>query len=140
MTSLALMASQCETPPAIPTSAIKLWMINLLLQISQRLGAVALLAMLGVWALLYLDKNVSIALAVVAGAANCGLCSALIAKILTTPGSSDRREANGVAIFNLVLLVLAIHLMIYTRLDVIRSAAHEFFTPTPAARDVSTIR
>jgi hypothetical protein len=105
------------------------WTTPILLQISHRLGAIALLATLGAWAMLFLEKDASIPLATVATATDVGLCSALVARLLSPSTSPDRREANGAAIFNLVLLVLAVHLMVFTRVDVIRSAAADFFAP-----------
>lgn len=51
--------------------------------------------------------------------------------MLIPPGQLYRREASGVVLFNLLFLVLAIQLMLMTRLDVIRATAGDFFTPSP---------
>ncbi len=136
MSELPLIDTSPATEP--PAGSTKAWVINLFLQISQRLGAIALFATLGSWAMLYLAKDTSIPIAITVATGNIGMCAALVARMLTTRGSKDRREANGIAIFNLVLLAMALHLMLYTRLDVIRSAAAEFFTPVPAP--VETVR
>jgi hypothetical protein len=101
------------------------------IQVSQRLGAVALFATLAAWGMMFAVRDFHVPLAIAGGCADVGLCSALIARLLSGSTLASRREANGVAIFNLVLFVLALYLMIFARLDVIRSAASEFFTPTP---------
>jgi hypothetical protein len=101
------------------------------LQLAQRAGAVALLATLGAWAMMFMIRDFHLPLAIAGGCADAGLCSALIGKMLAGINTAARREANGVAIFNLVLFVLALYLMIFARLELIRSAASEFFTPTP---------
>jgi hypothetical protein len=120
--------------PVVNSSAesIQSWTTNLLLQISQRLGAIALFSTLGTWAMLYLAKDASTPVAITVATANVGLCAALLARMLIDRETRARREANGIAIFNLILMVLAVHLMLYTRLDVMRSSAAEFFTPTPS--------
>ena len=80
---------------------------------------------------MYLMKDFHIPLAIAAGCANLGFCCGLAARAMTAPSTPVRREANGVTIFNLVLFVLALHLILFARLDVIRAAAGEFFTPSP---------
>ncbi len=102
------------------------------LQTSQRLGSIALFATLAAWAMLYLARDASLPIAITVAVSIIGLCAALMARMLTGRGSPSRREADGVAIFNLVLLVLALHMMLYTRLDLIRASVSEFFTPAPA--------
>jgi len=105
--------------------------IFVLLQISHRIGTIALLATLCIWAIMWRAGDFHLPLAVSAGCGDIGLCTALLARMLTRPGQIARREANGVAIFNLVFFVLSLHLMLVTRLDVIRAAANQFFTPSP---------
>jgi hypothetical protein len=134
--TLPIPQEQANTPAVVPpvtTSNFKSRVIVFFLQLSHRLGAVSLLSTLGAWAMMYVIRDFHLPLAIAGGCADAGLCSALIARILTGPGAPSRREANGVAIFNLVLFVLAVYLMIFARLEVIRSAASEFFTPTPPA-------
>jgi predicted PurR-regulated permease PerM len=106
-------------------------LLNIFLQCSHRLGAIALLATLGAWAMMYNIRDFHVPLALAAGFAEAGLCCGLLAHMMTRVGQPSRREANGVSIFNLVLLVLAIQLMLFARLDVIRAAAGDFFTPSP---------
>ena len=113
------------------------WATTTFLQISQRLGAIALISTLGTWAMLYLAKDATIPIAITVGTTIVGLCSAMIARMLTDRATPARREANGIAIFNLVLMVLAVHLMLYTRLDVIRATAADFFTPTPQPTEMN---
>jgi hypothetical protein len=103
-----------------------------LLQASHRIGAIALLAALGTAAQMYRVKDFHLPLAIAAGCADVGLCLALLAKMLVRRDRILQREANGVAIFNLVLFSLAIIFMIFARLTLIRAAAADFFTPTPA--------
>ena len=98
------------------------------LQLAHRLGAIALLATLGTWAMVYLAKDCTLILAIACGAAEAGLLFALLARMMTASHPTARRESNSVAIFNLVLFVLAIYLMLFTRLDDIRSAAGQFFS------------
>jgi hypothetical protein len=119
--------------PSPPTGSFKNRVIVFFLQLSHRLGAIALLSTIGTWAMMYMIRDFHLPLAIASGCADAGLCSALIARIFTRPTTPSRREANGVAIFNLVLFILAVYLMIFARLDVIRAAASEFFTPTPQA-------
>jgi hypothetical protein len=112
-------------------SGVKSNLLTILLQASHRLGSVALLATIGAWATMYMIKDFHLPLAIAAGTANLGLCAALVARMMTVVSTPLRRETNGVAIFNLVLLILALQLMVFARLDVIRSAASQFFTPSP---------
>jgi hypothetical protein len=120
-----------SSSPATIQSRFKTITLTVFLQASHRLGAVALLATMGTWTMMYLIKDFHIPLAITAATANLGLCCGLAARMLTQPGQSARREANGVTIFNLVFFVLALHLMLFARLDVIRSAASQFFTSSP---------
>jgi hypothetical protein len=138
MSSVVLISSDDSTPaknlPVVDYSApapARQWAATFFLQISHRIGAVALLATIGTWASMYLIHDFHLPLAIAGGCADVGFCSAMIARLLTRSATASRREANGAAIFNLVLFVLAIYLMIFARLDVIRAAASEFFTPTP---------
>jgi hypothetical protein len=117
--------------PCQPSATFREWATTFFLQVSHRAGAVALLATLATWGMMYAIRDFHMPLAIACGCADVGLCSALVARMLTQPKTHARREANGVAIFNLVLLVLALHLMVFARLEVIRSAASAFFTPTP---------
>jgi hypothetical protein len=118
-------------PSSQAPSKFKTTVLTILLQTSHRLGSVALLATIGTWAVMYMIKDFHIPLAITAICANLGLCCGLSARMMTQPLTSLRREANGVTVFNLILFVLAIHLMLFARLDVIRSAASQFFTPSP---------
>ena len=128
---------QVQTPadrpakPPILSSSFKATLLNIVLQASHRLGVVALFATIGTWAMMYLVKDFHIPLSIAAGTADAGVCFGLVARMMTKPGQLSRREANGVTIFNLVLFVLAIYLMLFARLEVIRNAASEFFTPSP---------
>ncbi len=106
------------------------WVVAGLLQLSHRIGAIALLATLASWAIMYQGHNFHVPLAVAAGASDIGLCAALLARMLVRHSTRLRREANGVAIFNLVLFILTIYFMIFSRTDVIHAEASAFFTPT----------
>jgi hypothetical protein len=122
------------TPANIPVrSNFKSVALTILLQSSHRLGGVSFLATIGTWVMMYLIKDFHIPLAITAATANLGLCCGIAARMLTRPGQPARREANGVTIFNLVFFVLALQLMVFARLEVIRSAASDFFTPSPQA-------
>lgn len=99
------------------------------LQVSHRIGAISLFALLATWGMMYMARNFGIALAVAFGCADVGLCAALIARMMSPANSPHRREANGAAVFNLILLALTLNLILLSRLEQIRSAASEFFTP-----------
>jgi hypothetical protein len=98
---------------------------------AQRLGAIAFFTTLALWSFLFLRKDPSYLIAVAAGASNLGCCSALLAWSLAQPKSIPRREATGAAVFNLVFLVLTVHLMLYTRLDVIRISVDSLLAKPP---------
>jgi hypothetical protein len=101
-----------------------------LLQASHRIGAIALLATLGTWVQMYRVQDFHTPLAFAAGASDLGFCLALLARMFVHHNSRLRREANGIAIFNLVLFILAIYFIVFARLSVIRANAAAFFTPT----------
>lgn len=126
-----LATNSLATIPYQPPATFGNWATAFLLQVSHRAGAVALLATIATWGMMYAIRDFHVPLALACGCADVGLCSALLARMLSQPKTPSRREANGVAIFNLVLFVLALHLMVFARLEVIRSAASAFFTPTP---------
>lgn len=123
--------SQPRTADISADSKFKFAITTFLLQTSHRLGGIAFLATLTTWWLMYTIKDFHLPLVISAATANAGLCCGIAARILTRPGQTTRREANGVAIFNLILFILSIQLMIFARLDVIRSSATDFFTPPP---------
>jgi hypothetical protein len=106
-------------------------LLNFLLQASHRLGAIALLATLATWAMIYLSKDFHVPLAITASCSNAGLCFALVSRLIARPAQPPRREANGVAFFNGILFLLALQLMLLARIDIIRAAATDFFTPSP---------
>jgi hypothetical protein len=105
------------------------------LQLSQRSGAVALFSTLGTWVMVYLDKDPSLAIALTVASGIVGTCAAWVGRMITSPRSSARREANGVALFNLILLVLAMYLMLYTRIGVIRTTTAGFFRSSPVVQN-----
>ena len=98
------------------------------LQTAHRLGAIALFAIIAAWAMVYRSQNAHWPIAVAFGASDVAFCAALIARMLAK--SNRRGEAMGALIFNLIILVMSLQMLIYSRLDVIRAAADKFFTPT----------
>jgi hypothetical protein len=134
MTSIHLIQDRPARPGAEPHGfsqrPVTRYAITLFLQSSHRLGSVALFAMLGTWAMMYRVADFHMPLAISAACADIGLCAGLAARILIPPRHPARREANGVTIFNTVLFVLALYTMFFARLELIRSGAAQFFTPT----------
>jgi hypothetical protein len=128
MSSLALMLPPDPgTPPIVSASRTVLpFARSIFLQISHRAGIVSLLSTLATWALLYLSKDAT---------AETGLASALLARLITP--ATDRREANGSAIFNLVLLVLGLYLMVFLRIGQIHSAGSKFFNAPSSQASIS---
>jgi len=118
-------------------SRLKSTLLIILLQASHRLGAIALLATLGTWAMMYIIRDFHVPLAIAAGTADAGLCCGIAARMLTRSGQPARREANGVAVFNLIFFILAIYLMLFARLEIIRAAASDFFTPSALSPETS---
>jgi len=137
MSSLALMLPPDPgTPPIVSASRTVLpFARSIFLQISHRAGIVSLLSTLATWALLYLSKDATAALAIAAATAETGLASALLARLITP--ATDRREANGSAIFNLVLLVLGLYLMVFLRIGQIHSAGSKFFNAPSSQPSIS---
>jgi predicted PurR-regulated permease PerM len=103
---------------------------RLSLQTAHRLGALALLATLAAWALVYRGQDFRWPIIIAFAAANVGFCAAWLARMLGRRDQRNRREATGAMIFNLVFLLLSLQLMLLARLDVIRAAAEKFFTPS----------
>ena len=119
-----------QVEPPIDFAPLKSKLLIIVLQISHRLGAIALLCTLATWAMIYSQKSFNTPLAFAAGTAEGGLAFGLLGRVLAKPRSPTRREANGVTIFNLLFFLLAIYLMLLTRLDVIRDNASQFFSPS----------
>jgi hypothetical protein len=103
--------------------------IFILLQIGHRIGAISLFAFLATWGMIYMSRDFHWPLVISFGSAGVGLCSALIALMITPVHSAHRREARGVAVFNLVLFAVTLNFILLAQLDQIRPAASEFFTP-----------
>src|SRR4051794_29363424 len=72
------------------------------LQVSHRLGTVALFALIAAWALVYRGQSIQWPIAIAFGCSNLAFCAALLARILGRSG--QRREAMGAIVFNLLIL------------------------------------
>jgi hypothetical protein len=120
-----------STIPAIQISSLhRSGPVEFLLQLSHRAGAVAMMLTVAVWGMLYESQDFHWVLAGAFAASNVGLCAALAARTLDRRGAlGARREAVGAAVFNGVLLAMALQLMLISRLDVLRAAGSAFFTP-----------
>ncbi len=102
---------------------------NFTLQFAHRAGAIAMLLNLTSWAMLYSGRNMSWPLALAFLSSDLGFCAAMIAWLLARRENRGS-EAVGVLIFNLIFLILSLQMMLIARLDLIRSAATQFFSPT----------
>ena len=109
----------------IPTLAIE----RFCLQLAHRLGAVGMLLNLTSWGLLYTSHPMTWPLALAFLCSDVGFCAALTAWLLARRENRGS-EALGATIFNLIFLILSLQMMVISRLDVIRSAAGQFFSPT----------
>jgi len=99
------------------------------LQFAHRCGAVGMLLNLASWALLYNGRNISWPLAIAFLCSDLGFCAAMAAWLIARRQGRGG-EAVGALIFNLIFLILSLQMMVIGRLDVIRSAASQFFSPT----------
>ena len=100
------------------------------LQVAHRLGTVALFATIAAWVLIYRGQNYQWPVIAAFAAADLGFCAGILAGLIARrTDASARREALGVTIFNLILLAMSLQLVLISRIDVIRAAASQFFTP-----------
>ena len=108
----------------IPTLPIE----RFCLQLAHRLGAIGMLLNLTSWGLLYVGRDMAGPLTSAFLCSDIGFCAALIAWLLARRENRGS-EALGATIFNLIFLILSLQMMVIGRLDVIRSAAGQFFSP-----------
>jgi hypothetical protein len=99
------------------------------LQLGHRLGAIGMLLNLTSWGLLYTKADMHWPLAIAFLCSDVGFCGAMIAWLLARREGRGG-EAVGTLIFNLIFLILSLQMMIIVRLDVIRAAATQFFSPS----------
>jgi hypothetical protein len=123
-----------ETATQLPTrdsSSLCITTERLSLQAGHRLAAIAIFATFGAWALLYQSQSDRWAVVIALGASDLGLCMAMVAGLLARrDGRRPTLETHGVFIVNLVLIALSIQLMLFSRLDIFRTAIAKFFSPS----------
>ncbi len=105
--------------------------IRLALQTAHRCAAAALLLTLAAWALAYEHQDFHWPLAIAFAAADIGFCAALLALTISRRARLRGGEAFGVFLFNLIFLILSLQMMLFSRLDVIRTMLEQFFSPPP---------
>jgi hypothetical protein len=98
------------------------------LQFAHRAGAIAMLLNLASWVMLYNGRDMSWPLAIAFLCSDLGFCAAMGAWLFARRENRGT-EAVGVLIFNLIFLILSLQMMLIGRLDIIRSAATQFFSP-----------
>ena len=110
---------------SVPALAIE----RFCLQLAHRLGSVGMLLNLASWGLLYVGRDTGWPLTLAFLCSDVAFCAALTAWLLARRENRGG-EALAATIFNLIFLILSLQLMVIGRLDVIRSAASQFFSPT----------
>jgi hypothetical protein len=99
------------------------------LQVAHRCGAIGMLLNLVSWGLLYMRRDMHWPLAIAFLCSDVGFCAAMAAWLLSRREGRGA-EAVGALLFNLIFLILSLQMMIVGSLDVIRSAAGQFFSPS----------
>jgi hypothetical protein len=99
-------------------------MERICMQISHRLAAVALFATVAAWVLVYRSQDSHWAVAVAFGASDVAFMAAMLAWMGFRAG-----EAVGAMAFNGILLALSLQMILFTRIDLIRTVLGKFLTP-----------